>query len=143
MENKYSIKAVSEKTGLSTHLIRMWERRYSVVSPCRTEANRRLYTEKDISRLMLLTRATRQGQHIGNIAGMSNEELLEVLKVTEPEKIYNHQDLSYSGYHLRECLDAVKKLDSSNLERRLLTASLALGQELLLDQVLLPVVHQQ
>ena len=119
MENKYSIKAVSVKTGLTPHLIRMWERRYGVVSPYRTETNRRLYSEDDINKLMLLRRATMQGQHIGNIAGLSNEELIEILRVTEPESSYSSvEDTDSAKYHLEQCLDSVKKLDSSNLEKR-------------------------
>lgn len=140
MENKYSIKAVSVKTGLSPHLIRMWERRYGVVSPYRTETNRRLYTENDINKLMLLRRATMQGQHIGNIAKMTNDELIEILRVTEPAQVYQTEDTESTRFHLEQCLDAVKKLDSINLEKRLMTASIALSQDVLFDKVLMPLL---
>lgn len=140
MENKYSIKAVSVKTGLSPHLIRMWERRYNVVNPLRAENNRRLYSEDDINKLMLLRRATLMGQHIGNIADLSNEELKDILRVTDSESPYIVEDNNSSIYHLEQCLDAVKKLDATTLEKRLMTASITLGQDILLNKVLVPLL---
>ena len=55
-------------TGLSPHLIRIWEKRYSAVAPERTDTNRRLYSDAEIERLNLLRLATRAGHSIGNIA---------------------------------------------------------------------------
>ena len=67
-EVRFSIKLVSKRTGLSTHIIRKWEERYSVVSPLRTDSNRRLYTLEDIRKLNLLASAVASGMGIGQIA---------------------------------------------------------------------------
>ena len=64
----HSIKAASRVTGLSPHLIRIWERRYGAVAPERTDTNRRLYSDAEIQRLNLLRLATGAGHSIGNIA---------------------------------------------------------------------------
>ncbi|MBC8064603.1 MAG: MerR family transcriptional regulator, partial [Chlorobia bacterium] len=61
----YTIGAVAAKTGLSTHTIRAWERRYSVLTPGRTQSNRRIYDEHDLVRLGLLAKATSLGHSIG------------------------------------------------------------------------------
>lgn len=66
----YGIGAVVSRTGLSAPNIRMWERRYAVVEPERTESNRRLYSSEDVERLTLLKRLTDCGDSISTIAGL-------------------------------------------------------------------------
>ena len=43
MPVRYTVKQVSQLTGISTDLLRAWERRYGVVSPRRTASRYRLY----------------------------------------------------------------------------------------------------
>ena len=69
------MKVVARRTGLSPHVIRMWEKRYGVVAPARTETRRRLYTEADITRLGLLRQATLLGYSISRIAALPTEQL--------------------------------------------------------------------
>src|SRR5690348_3173135 len=80
---QYSIKAAARMTGISVHLLRMWEKRYRAVSPSRTGTNRRLYTDADIERLTLLRMATSQGHSIGNIAGLPVRQLQKLIPQTE------------------------------------------------------------
>ena len=42
---KYRIGAVARMTGISTHALRAWERRYDGVNPERTESGGRLYSD--------------------------------------------------------------------------------------------------
>lgn len=71
----FRIGAVSHLTGVSTDLIRVWERRYSVVNPIRTETGNRLYTQNDISRLALIKQLLEAGDAIGAVASLSVSEL--------------------------------------------------------------------
>jgi MerR family transcriptional regulator, light-induced transcriptional regulator len=48
---RYTVKQVSQLTGISTDLLRAWERRYSVVAPRRTASRYRLYGDDDVARL--------------------------------------------------------------------------------------------
>ena len=72
---QYPIQVVARLTGLSPHVIRVWEKRYGVVVPHRTATRRRLYTEKDIDRLKCLAKATEAGHSIGLIAKLKDTEL--------------------------------------------------------------------
>jgi len=47
----YTIKQAAARTGLNVPVIRVWERRYGVVSPSRTPAGYRLYDDESIARL--------------------------------------------------------------------------------------------
>src|SRR5208337_4479355 len=71
----HAIKGVSRRTGLSAHVIRIWEKRYGAVTPARTGTNRRLYSEEQIERLSLLRDLTRAGDSIGMVAKLGTPAL--------------------------------------------------------------------
>ena len=85
MENtkKYPIKIVANKTGLSMHVIRVWEKRYNAVTPERTETNRRLYSTEDILKLQLLSKSIESGHTIGSIAQLNLSELRGLVEEDE------------------------------------------------------------
>jgi DNA-binding transcriptional MerR regulator len=76
---KYRIGTVSTLTGLSTHTIRAWERRYGVVEPSRSPSGLRLYGDADVSRLQLLRALTDCGEAIGEVARLPDASLRERL----------------------------------------------------------------
>ena len=75
---RHPIAVVSERTGLSQDLLRVWERRYRAVEPTRSGDGRRLYSDADIGRLRLLHAATSAGRSISQVAGLSTEELSRI-----------------------------------------------------------------
>ena len=90
-EPRYRIGAVCRLTGLTQHVLRVWEKRYGVVVPERSESQHRLYRESDINRLTLLKALVDRGQAIGSIADLDTEELerrlqqsADTLRVTKP-----------------------------------------------------------
>ena len=52
---RHLIQVVGRRTGISSDVIRAWERRYNAVVSERTETNRRLYTDDDIEFLLRVT----------------------------------------------------------------------------------------
>jgi DNA-binding transcriptional MerR regulator len=76
---KYQIGTVARVTGLSTHTIRVWERRYAVVEPARTPGGSRVYSDADVTKLRLLKRLTDEGHSIGRIAHLSEVELRRMI----------------------------------------------------------------
>ena len=79
-EPRYRIGAVCRLTGISQHVLRVWEKRYGVVEPLRSETDRRLYRESDIHRLSLLKALVDRGQAIGSIADLDNDVLEQRLQ---------------------------------------------------------------
>lgn len=71
----YSIGAVSRLTGISTHTLRIWERRYGTVIAERTASGRRMYNRRQIEKLGLLKTLSDHGFSIGQIANLPLEEL--------------------------------------------------------------------
>jgi DNA-binding transcriptional MerR regulator len=66
----YEISAVSRFTGLSTHVLRVWEKRYDVVEPERTDSGRRRYSRTDVTKLTLLKALVDSGHTISSIADL-------------------------------------------------------------------------
>jgi DNA-binding transcriptional MerR regulator len=74
-EPKFAIGMVARLTGLNQHTLRMWERRYAVVSAQRAPNGRRLYSQADVERLILIKHLVDCGDSIGQVAGMQSETL--------------------------------------------------------------------
>jgi DNA-binding transcriptional MerR regulator len=73
----YSIKELENLSGIKAHTIRIWEKRYNLIAPSRTETNIRYYCDKDLKRLLNIAILNRQGIRISEIAKLSDEELSE------------------------------------------------------------------
>ena len=138
MAASYSIRAVAEKTGLSPHTIRVWERRYAVLSPERTESNRRMYGEPDVERLRMIVRAMHVGHSIGMIASLPNEELakLAVAPATPFQPGIPSEDF------LAQCLNAMTEYDAESFQSAIRRAFAVLGVERLLSDVVLPLLKE-
>lgn len=74
----YSIKAITTLTGLPAETLRAWERRYTGISPARSDTGRRLYSQQELEKLTLLAQLTRNGHTISKIAGLSSEALRDL-----------------------------------------------------------------
>lgn len=80
---QHPVRLVAERTGLSPHVLRVWERRYQVVAPERSAGGQRLYSDADIERLRLLGLATQAGRNISQLVALPNEQLLDLLQADE------------------------------------------------------------
>jgi MerR family transcriptional regulator, light-induced transcriptional regulator len=74
----YRIGTVARLTGLSTHAIRVWERRYGAAAPSRTAGGARLYGEHDVQRFKLIKRLLDSGYSTRAIANLDLAELSEL-----------------------------------------------------------------
>ncbi|MEJ6571710.1 MAG: MerR family transcriptional regulator [Akkermansiaceae bacterium] len=142
--NAHGIKAATILTGLSAHVIRVWEKRYAAVTPQRTETNRRLYTDDDISRLQTLSKLTKKGYTIGHIATLQDAEL-EGLFDTIAASDTDPQVTAVAGqvsHLIQATASAIRNFDQATLDRIFDEASLTLGYSGLLELVVIPVIQQ-
>lgn len=65
-DGKYTIKVVSERTGVRPVTLRAWERRYDLLEPDRLDNNYRLYSERDIQVIRWITHRMDDGLSISN-----------------------------------------------------------------------------
>ena len=140
----FPIRAVAERTGLSAHVIRAWEKRYDAVSPHRTDTNRRLYSERDVERLNMLRQLSENGHTISNIAPLDDEELRARLTEVLDRRIRSRnisRDVNPKIHDLLlRCQVAVESYDRETLEETLLNAQVELTQPQLMDEFLGPLL---
>jgi DNA-binding transcriptional MerR regulator/methylmalonyl-CoA mutase cobalamin-binding subunit len=75
----YSIRVASRLTGVSSDTLRMWERRYGFPKPVRNGSQVRVYTDADIERLVLISRALKAGFRSGEVIHRGTDELRGLL----------------------------------------------------------------
>ncbi|GDX41401.1 HTH-type transcriptional repressor CarH [Armatimonadota bacterium] len=144
----HTIKFVASHTGLSPHVIRAWERRYNVLTPDRTLTNRRLYTDEDVEKLLLLRKAVQSGHSIGQIAALPLPELHQLLLKHSPE-VLGQSVISHSAVqgaeggdsYLGQGVLAVQKLNSEGLDLILRQATISLGTIGMMEHLLLPLLE--
>jgi DNA-binding transcriptional MerR regulator/methylmalonyl-CoA mutase cobalamin-binding subunit len=148
-DREHTMKVVARRTGLSPHVIRMWEKRYGAVTPARTDTRRRLYTEADIARLVLLRQATLLGHSIGRIATLPTDQLRTLVNedaattppAPPPSPVQARADTLAAESFLDVCLDAVRRLDAVTLEMTLLRARVMLSHTAFLDVLIVPLMQ--
>jgi MerR family transcriptional regulator, light-induced transcriptional regulator len=150
------MRVVARRTGLSADLLRVWEKRYGVVVPARSESGRRLYSDADIERLRLLHRATLAGRSIGQVAGLPARALAELVRgdaEAEAQRVRDNGRATLpaalapapgGATHplLDECFGAIEHLDAPALGAVLRRAALALPAEGFLDALVVPLLER-
>jgi DNA-binding transcriptional MerR regulator len=83
---EYKIKDLETLTGIKAHTIRIWEKRYGLLSPDRTDTQIRTYNDEELQALLNVALLNKHGVKISRIAEMSREEIKQ--KVWEVKNKY-------------------------------------------------------
>lgn len=127
----YTIKDLENFTGVKAHTIRIWEKRYNVVTPQRTSTNIRLYDDEDLKKLLNVSILNRHGIKISHIMNLADNAISEkILNLTQSES--NLQN------HIESLVVAMIDMDESKFEKIFTTAIINLGFEEAVLQVLYP-----
>jgi len=81
IKTEFTIKDLENFSGIKAHTIRIWEKRYSLFKPNRTDSNIRLYDIDDLQKLLNVSLLYNDGLKISKIAKLSDSEL--AMKVRE------------------------------------------------------------
>ena len=82
--SSYKIKDVETLTGVKSHTLRIWEKRYGLPKPSRSNTKIRNYSEEDLLLLLNVAILNQGGLKISKIAGLSEEEIyVKVLEQSE------------------------------------------------------------
>ncbi len=89
---KYFINDVEKITGIKAFTLRIWEQRYNIITPKRTETNIRYYDDKDIKYLINVSMLNANGIKISKIAVMTHQEVQDnVLLFSQNNLTHQHQ----------------------------------------------------
>lgn len=132
---KYSIKDLEKISGIKAHTIRMWERRYGLIEPQRTETNIRFYSDCDLKRLLNVSILNHNGIKISHIAGLTDAEIKNRVL-----------DLSIDGrsssVQIESLMVAMLELDETKFLNGLSSSIIKLGFEVSVETVLFPFLER-
>lgn len=113
--NVFSIKDLENFSGIKAHTIRIWEKRYKVLEPDRTDSNIRTYSETELKKILNVAYLNRNGLKISRIARLGEDELTQqVMAVSSQTESpdHNYQEgkilmtaIRFNEFHFKEALE--------------------------------------
>lgn len=131
----FSIKDIETITGIKAHTLRIWEQRYNLIIPKRTDTNIRYYDDEDLRFILNVSILNNYGIKISEIAKMSHEKIREnVLIISEKDSPHSAQ--------IKALISAMFSLDETAFNTVLSSNILKMGLEETIAQIVFPFLHQ-
>ena len=130
----FRINHVAKVTGISKEVLRVWEKRYRLLSPERGANRYRLYSEKDVEILLFLRKEMEQGQSIGELASLGKDGILARIKeckINKPTSVTKDQILEELERYLLD-------FNTSFFEKRLNDLRILMPFEEFFHKILVP-----
>lgn len=131
----YSIKDLETLSGIKAHTIRIWEKRYGVITPERTDTNIRTYCDNDLKKLLNIALLNNHGLKISKISKLNEEDLHQ-----EVEKVATVNS-SYDTY-IDRLIVAMVDLDRPKFEKLVMEATEEMGFEDVCINILYPFLQK-
>ncbi len=80
IKQNFSIKDLEYLSGIKAHTIRMWEKRYGVLKPNRTDTNIRTYSVNGLQKILNIAFLNENGYKISRISNMNDDEVSKLVK---------------------------------------------------------------
>lgn len=91
IKKSFSIKDLENLSGIKAHTIRIWEKRYNLLQPERTETNIRTYSTESLQKLLNINILYNNGYKISKIANIPEEEIaIHVKEIANKNAEKNH-----------------------------------------------------
>tara|TARA_R110000850_G_scaffold7008_3_gene26430 strand:+ start:1984 stop:2874 length:891 start_codon:yes stop_codon:yes gene_type:complete len=127
--SNYSIKDLEQLSGIKAHTLRIWEQRYNLLKPKRTDTNIRYYDDVDLKLILNVAMLNTHGIKISKIAAMSSNDISqEIIRLTDHSMDHNDQ--------IQALTICMIEMDEDRFEKVLSTNILKLGfEETVLDVI--------
>ena len=91
VKNIFTIKDLENLSGIKAHTIRIWEKRYNVLQPMRTDTNIRYYDLASLQKLLNITLLHNHGYKISRIAGFPEDKIPQLVnEIISDKSVKNH-----------------------------------------------------
>lgn len=134
---KYSIKDLEKYSGIKAHTIRIWEQRYQLLKPGRTDINIRYYDEAQLKYLLNVSLLIENGYRISQICAFNEAEFYEHIKDIMQEA---HQEAANQkiATHVNGLVLAMLELDELRFEKIVASSLLRRSFEETLVEIICP-----
>ena len=91
IKTNFSIKDLENLSGIKAHTIRIWEKRYNLFKPNRTDTNIRYYSTASLQKILNISFLNNNGYKISKIASLEEDEISKLVKeISESKDPNNH-----------------------------------------------------
>jgi DNA-binding transcriptional MerR regulator len=134
--NVFSIKDLENISGIKAHTLRIWEQRYGILKPERTDTNIRHYGDEELKLVLNIALLQEKGGFkISEIAKMSDAEMVShILHLSETK--FNHVD------HMQALTLAMMDLDEARFQQLTHNIVNAHGFEYYMLEVIYPFMRR-
>lgn len=141
-EGRYRIGTAASLTGISTHALRVWERRYRTITPDRTPGGDRLYSDQDVDRLRLIKQLLECGHSISELADLNNDALSRLIS-RHVDTLPATPQPDPGLLDVREAfMEALSTLELETAERVLARAAVSLNPRSLIFDIIVPILAE-
>ena len=130
---------LSRRVGVSSELLRAWERRYGLLSPSRTEGGLRLYREDDERKVMRMLEHLGAGVSAAEAARLTRRELEAAPPAVVEREPEGALPLLATGEHLAQALDRLDETAANAALDRLLSG---FALETVITETVLPYLRE-
>ncbi|MFP5040344.1 MerR family transcriptional regulator [Parasediminibacterium sp. JCM 36343] len=117
--NVFTIKDLEKLSGIKAHTIRIWEQRYALLKPQRTDTNIRYYTNEELKTVLNISLLNKYGFKISHIDRMSATEMSsKILSLSQNEA---HQERTINlliQYMIDLKIDEFENLLDSHIQEK-------------------------
>jgi MerR family transcriptional regulator, light-induced transcriptional regulator len=131
MTNTYTIKDLAQLSRIKPHTLRIWEQRYGILKPQRSDSNIRQYNQEELKYLLNIAILYENGFKISQIARLTQADLSQ-----EVRRLTDHH-LQYPS-HVQNLVLAMLDLDEDRFNRQLTTNIMSFGMEETVLQIIYP-----
>ncbi|MDH7444306.1 MerR family transcriptional regulator [Aquimarina sp. 2201CG14-23] len=126
IKQNFSIKDLENLCGVKAHTIRIWEKRYNLLSPDRTQTNIRTYSLRNLQKLLNVTYLVNSGYKISRVSKLNNEEIDEYVRRivsdnSTKNQAINSLKISMLNYDLQLFMDTFEQLSEKRTFRQIFT----------------------
>lgn len=131
----YSINDVEKLCGIKAHTIRIWEKRYAIIQPRRTDTNIRYYLDEDLQKILNISLLNRNGYKISKIAKMSDSDIKRLVSELSDVTLESEDNLD-------ALMHAMLELDEFKFNKILDHNIASKGFEITMDEIVYPMMEK-
>ena len=135
MVTQFSIKDLEKISGIKAHTLRIWEQRYGILKPTRTDTNIRCYCNEELKNILNVSLLNNNGYKISKIATLSKAQIAD-----EVNKIVNSD--TPDSEQIEGLIISMVDMDELRFEKIISNNILRTGFSHTIEAVIYPFLHK-
>lgn len=132
--SNYSIQDVAHLSGIKPHTIRIWEQRYKLIEPKRTQTNIRTYNDFELKKILAVSLLLSSGHKISKVAKFSETQLVAEINNLQILK----KETSAVENSINQLINAMIDFDEEKFDKLFTASLLKIGFEKTITQIIYP-----